>query len=96
VTRIVWSPRSISDLEAIRDFIAQDSPGYADLTVGRIVSAVDRLADFPLLGRTVPELRQATIREVIVGAYRVVYRARSGTVEVATVFRASRLFPPLT
>ncbi len=44
----------------------------------------------------VPERDAPDIREVIVGPYRIVYRLRRGVVEIATVFRASRLFqePP--
>jgi plasmid stabilization system protein ParE len=47
VTRIVWFPQSLEDIEAIRAYIAEDSPRYADLTVRRIVAAVERLAGVP-------------------------------------------------
>jgi len=45
--QIVWSPQSLRDLRAIRDYIAIDSERYADLTIARIFSAVERLLDFP-------------------------------------------------
>jgi plasmid stabilization system protein ParE len=35
VTRIVWSPQSLADLESIRDYIARDSHRYAELVVQR-------------------------------------------------------------
>ena len=92
---IIWSPQSLRDLESIRAFVAKDSPAYADLVVRRIIAAVDRLAAFPESGRIVPERNQPAIREVIVRPYRVVYRVRPGLVEIATVFRASRLFPEI-
>jgi toxin ParE1/3/4 len=95
VARIDWSPQSLRDLEAIRAYIAQDSPRYADLMVERIVSAVERLAVFPESGRIVPERNDSTIREVIVRPYRVVYRVRPQLVEIVTVFRGSRLLPDL-
>lgn len=47
--RIVWSPQSLRDLHAIREYIAKDSERYADLTVARIFSAVER-APVPALG----------------------------------------------
>lgn len=93
MTRIVWSPQSLHDLEAHRDFIAQDSPHYADLTVRRIVAAVERLERFPLSGRIVPERWSPSLREVIVGRFRVVFRVSPGTVEIVTVFRGERSFP---
>lgn len=93
MTRIRWSPQSLRDLEGIREYIAQDSPHYAELTVQRVVAAVERLAQFPQLGRVVPEVRRPGVREVIVGSFRVVYRVRADTLEVVTVFRAARRFP---
>lgn len=95
MTPIIWSPQSILDLESIRSYIARDSPHYAELMVRRIIAAVDRLETFPDSGRVVPERNSEDIREVIVGPYRVVYRRRPERVEIATVFRASRLFPDL-
>ena len=81
------------DLEAIRDYIADDSPRYAALVIERIIGVVERLSSFPESGRMVPERNDPEIREVIVRPYRVVYRLRPGVVEIATVFRASRMLP---
>jgi toxin ParE1/3/4 len=93
VTPVIWSPQSVRDLEAIHVYISEESVRYADLVVGRLVAAVERLQQFPGSGRTVPERADAAIREIIVGPYRVVYRYRPGLVEIATVFRGSRMFP---
>jgi len=91
VTTIRWSPQAADDLEAIRDYIARDSPHYAMLVVQRIMAAIDMLATSPTAGRVVPELRDPAVREVIVGAYRVIYRYRHDTVEIATIFHGARL-----
>ena len=91
----LWSPRSIRDLESIREHIAEDSRLYADLVVQRLVRAPDRLRSFPELGRTVPERREPVLRELIVRPFRIVYRVRDDSVQIVTVFRASRLFPDL-
>lgn len=69
--QIVWSPQSLRDLHAIREYIAEDSDHYADLTVAGIFSAVERLLRFPHLGRMVPERNDPEIREIIVGRFRV-------------------------
>jgi len=92
VTRIVWAPQAIQDVESIRAHIARDSTHYADLVVERIVAAVERLADHPHSGRVVPELGDESIREVIHRNYRIVYRLRPDVVEIATVFHGARLF----
>ncbi len=95
MTRIVWSPQALRDIESIREYIAQDSHRYAELVVGRIIASVERLRAFPGSGRVVPERGDPEVREVIVKPFRVVYRQRPGVVEIATVFRASRLPPDL-
>ncbi len=90
---LLWSPQSFQDLDGIRAHIAENSPAYAELTVQRIVAAVERLRLFPDSGRMVPDRQEPDLREVIAGNYRVVYRRRSDSVEIATVFRGSREFP---
>jgi len=92
VTRLTWSPRSIRDLESIREYIARDSPLYADLVVQRLVHAPERLQQFPESGRIVPERDEPHLRELIVRPFRLVYRVRDDSIEIVTVFRASRLF----
>jgi len=95
VTQIIWSPQALRDVESIRTYISQDSPRVAELVVGRIIRAVERLKSFPESGRKVPERNDPEIREVIESPYRIVYRLRMGEVEIVTVFRASRLLPGL-
>lgn len=84
--------QAIEDVEAIRAYVARDSVHYADLLVARIVSAVSRLEPHPLSGRVVPEVGDESLREVIHGDYRIVYRVRLDLVEIATVFHGARLF----
>ncbi len=95
MTQLIWSPRALADLEEIRTFIEADSPAWADLAVRRIVAAVERLPQFSDSGRMVPERRSPELREVISGNFRIVYRRRLPTVEIATVFRGSRDFSAL-
>lgn len=92
MTRVVWAPQAIEDVEAIRAYVARDSPHYADLVVERLVAAVTHLENHPRSGRAVPEVDDPSIREVIHGNYRVVYRLRSDVVEIVTVFHGARLF----
>jgi plasmid stabilization system protein ParE len=95
VSRLIWSPRSVADLEAIREHIASDSDLYAGLVISRLVAAPGRLLQFPQLGRVVPEFGEPSLRELIVRPYRLVYRLRGEVIEVVTVFHAARMFPEL-
>ncbi|MBI2565457.1 MAG: type II toxin-antitoxin system RelE/ParE family toxin [Candidatus Schekmanbacteria bacterium] len=92
MTRIVWSPLAIEDVEAIRAYVARDSPQSAVFLVERFVAAVERLEAHPVSGRIVPEVGDKTLRELILGNYRVVYRAGPDLIEVVTVFHGARLF----
>ncbi|MEW5929219.1 MAG: type II toxin-antitoxin system RelE/ParE family toxin [Gemmatimonadota bacterium] len=91
---VVWSEQALSDVMEIRDFIARDAPRFADLFVDRIFEAVERLTDFPLSGRQVPEFGRPDVREVLLGSYRIVYRIHEDRVAISTVFHTARLLEP--
>ena len=57
----------------------------------QVFQSADRLADFPQLGRIVPELSRDDIREVFVQRYRIIYRFLGEEVEVLTVHHGSQL-----
>lgn len=87
-----WTPQAADDLQAIYNFIARDSPHYAQLTVEDILAAVIGWSDFLLLGRQVPERPKCRSPRLIKPLYRIVYRLGE-VVKILTIFRASRLFP---
>ena len=88
--RIVWSPLALERVEDIAQYIAEDKPGAAVEWVDGIFDTVERLADFPEIGRVVPEVGGRRIREVIFGAYRIIYSVRD-QVDILTVRRSSQL-----
>jgi len=90
---VVWTDRALADLERIGDFIAADNPGAAERWMDQLMGAVGRVANMPLSGRRVPEVGRDDVREVIKGAYRIVYRLRNDRAEVLTVFEGHRLLP---
>jgi plasmid stabilization system protein ParE len=94
MTRIVWTSQSITDLESIRLYIAQDAPRVAEIYVDRLLHATDRLAAFPFSGEVVPELGKEAIRQVLHGSYRLIYRVRKSIVEILTVWHGARLLDP--
>jgi toxin ParE1/3/4 len=67
VAQIRWTLQALDDLEAIADFIAADSPHYSNLFVLDVFRAVERLAEFPLIGRPVPEIARSEVRELLLG-----------------------------
>lgn len=86
-------PAARDDVRAIRAYVARDSPRYPGPVAERLVRAVDRLADFPLSGRVVSKVGQPTVREVIEGSYRIVYRVSAAETQIVAVVHAARRFP---
>ena len=94
-TPLEWSVGAEDDLSQIYEFIARDSLRYAEVVVRALLDAPARLREYPLSGRVVPELQRDDVREVIWETYRVVYQVAPEKVTILTVFRATRLLPPI-
>ena len=88
--RLLWTELARDDLREILRFIRQDNPVAARNVIREIREKVERLAQFPLSGRAVPELSDTSFREVIVENYRVIYRLVGNTVEILTVVHGRR------
>jgi addiction module RelE/StbE family toxin len=88
--KVIWSLRALHDVEHIRDYIAQDSPAYAQPFIDRLLHATRHLLQFPHSGRVMPEANNSNIREVIYQGYRIVYRLNGETLEIVMVVHGSR------
>jgi plasmid stabilization system protein ParE len=72
--QVALSPSARRDLRDVVRYISLDSPERA-VTFGLfLVSHTKRLAEFPELGRVVPEFDIPNLREIVVRSYRVIYR----------------------
>ncbi len=94
MAEVRWSPQAADDLDAIAEFISTDSPHYASLFVTDVLATVERIGLLPRIGRVVPETNDPLIREVVLGSYRIIYRAKGDLVEVLTVYHGARLLDP--
>lgn len=88
-----WSRESLDDLDAIYQYIAQDSSVYAQRTLDRIVARAEQIARHPRSGRKTPEMNRPQIREVIEGNYRIVYHIDRQDIKILTVLHGARRFP---
>ena len=92
MVKIVWTEASTRDLKQIFDFIAEDSKRYAIITVNQVYHNAQMISDNPMIGRVVPEFNEKSIREVLSGNYRIIYRIKSKLqVDILRVFHTSRL-----
>lgn len=92
MVKIVWTEISIIDLKEIFDFIADNSVKYASITTQNIYQRTQELIQNPNLGRIVPEFKKKTIRELIFGNYRIIYRIKNEKqIDILRVFHSARL-----
>ncbi len=88
--KVLWAENAIQDLQAIKDFISQDSPKRAITWLQELFDKGENLSHFPNRGRVVPEFNQENIRELLIENYRLVYRFKPASVEILTVFEGHR------
>ena len=91
--KILWSPLAIDRVSEIAGYIAQDNPVAADRWVDTVFEKVKELKGFPESGRIVPEINNNTIRELIYGNYRIVYRVEINRISILTVRHGKQLLP---
>ena len=60
----------------------------------RVLDQVARLAQFPDLGRPVPELGRPEFRQLLVKPYRIVYRRDQTRIALLTVRHVRRAWDP--
>ena len=90
--RILWTKLALSDLQSVRDYIADDHPDAADEVVEKIGRAVESLSSYPHLGRAG---RVKETRELVVAGtpYVVPYRIKKDRLEILAVLHGSRRWP---
>jgi toxin ParE1/3/4 len=90
--KIKWTSEALDQLIEIEEFISKDSPERAAIFVDQLIEHTeDSLPDNPRMGRTVPELANPGIRELIFKKYRIVYRLAESNIEILSVFEGHRL-----
>jgi plasmid stabilization system protein ParE len=91
---VIWAPSALDDIESVAEYIARDSVDHAALFIARLIEATDRLAQFPLSGRIIPELGDRDCRELIYGCYRIMYRIEGDAVWITGVVHGARDWHP--
>jgi addiction module RelE/StbE family toxin len=88
---ITWTALAIEDLRNIYDYILKDSKVFADRIIDNIITRVDQLSYFPKSGRVVPEFENDSIRELIQGNYRIIYKVTNQKISIIRIHHSARL-----
>ena len=92
MTQVVWAPQAIQDVEAIRTMSRETPRTMLTLSLSGWLPRWHACRTTLGLGAWYLSFGDESIREVIHGNYRIVYRLRHDVVEIATVFHGARSF----
>jgi toxin ParE1/3/4 len=87
---VFWTSTAEEHLESIYAYISKDSPAYAKRMVDRLTGRSIQIAEYPLLGRVVPEYELAPIREIIEGPFRILYCIKPDGIDILAVIHAAQ------
>jgi plasmid stabilization system protein ParE len=90
---VIWTRQAIQMVNDFVDYITQDDYETAERWVIELMNQTDKLADHPRIGRVVPEYNEETLRELIVGNYRLPYRIKEERIYIEAVWHV-RQIPP--
>lgn len=89
---IVWRPIALEDLDEAHRYIALENPAAANRIRNAILAAVERLGDYPSLGRPgrVDETRELVVART---PYIVAYAVLDGQLMILSVLHGAREWP---
>jgi len=88
--KVYWTNTATEQLLKIHEYVALSSRRYADALIDRITRRAEQFAVFPYSGRTVPEFNVKEIREVLEGAYRIIYYVGLQQIDVLAVVNSAQ------
>lgn len=93
--KVIWTTVVLADLKSIHEYISQDSKFYADRYIKRLIARVEQLHRFPESGKIVPEFNIQSLRELLEGNYRIIYKINHDHIGIVRVHHSSRSLPSL-
>ncbi|EAT59509.1 type II toxin-antitoxin system RelE/ParE family toxin [Chlorobium ferrooxidans] len=93
---VEFSERAARQITDVVRYIAADKPAAAKKWADSVKKAVRKLSDYPHLGRVVPEFVDASLRELLHGEYRIVYKIdeQFSRIVIVAVYHARRILMP--
>lgn len=90
--QIQFSPSALDDLRDLLDYYREQGVAETGQRIANeLIDATESLADYPQMGRIVPEFDTPSLRELIRDPYRIVYRLDADCISVIRIWRNERL-----
>ncbi|EIP98454.1 plasmid stabilization system protein [Opitutaceae bacterium TAV1] len=96
--RVILTPQSQADLKEIVRYVARDSRVRARDLGNTLIDRALRIGEFPHAGKITPESGDPEVREIVHGAWRIIYEVLEpqGAVYVLRFWHGARGEPDLT
>jgi toxin ParE1/3/4 len=93
--QVIIAPSAQTDLAEIVRYIALHNSDAAARLGFELITRAESLADFPEMGRMVPEFRQPNLREIICRSYRIIHRLQreNERIQIVRFWHGARGFP---
>ena len=90
--KLRWTDGAIEDLQSAHEYLAAENEKASAESADRIVSAVERLEQFPQMGRTG---RVDATRELVVTGtpFIAAYRLKRDSIQILAILHAARKWP---
>jgi toxin ParE1/3/4 len=91
MVQVNWTFLARNDLKGIFEYIAKDSKKYAKLEILKIKSRTQILKFRPLIGKEVIERGNISVRELVEGNYRIIYKiVDKRRIDILTIHHSAR------
>jgi len=94
MAEVAWTETALFDVDAIADYLSHDSPAMATQIVKEIFLRTEALANFPEIGRMIPEIGENDRREIFCYSYRIMYLIKDRNVYIQAVYHGAREYRP--
>jgi len=81
-----WTPRAAADVTRLHDFLAHKNPRAAKAVAETLISAPDKLRQFPRRGARLEQFSDREVRRLIVGAYEIRYEINVDIIRILQIW----------
>jgi plasmid stabilization system protein ParE len=94
--QLVYTKAAVADLQRLREFIAAHDPNSAARVATELCSRIEKLRDFPQLGRMVHEApNPILVRDMVSGRYVIRYAVQGDLVVILRIWHHFERRTPL-
>lgn len=88
--KILWRKKASDDLEAIYNYIKEESPQNAIMVFNKIYDLVNSLIVFPEKYPVEPTLNNPDVRFAVIWSFKIIYLSENDIVYILRIFNTKR------